>query len=301
MILMLTGPRRHRRRFAVALGVVAMLGATLEGCENPATGGKPSVVAAFYPLAWATERVGGSDIDVTDLTRPGVEPHDLELTVRQTAELSAADLVVYERGFQPSVDSAVEQNTDHGFDVSGTVRLRSTDEGADPHFWHDPERMAAYVEALATRLERIDPEHASDYRSRATGLVDRLDALDRAFRTGLSRCRVHTIVVSHDAFGYLSKYGIEVTGIAGLTPDTEPSATHIRALQQLIRDDQISTVFSEVLASPKLSETLAGDLGIRSEVLDPIEGVATDAPSGTDYLSIMRANLAALQKANDCS
>ncbi len=111
---------------------------------------------------------------------------------------------------------------------------------------------------------------------------------------------MHTIVVSHDAFGYLSKYGIRVTGIAGLTPDTEPSAKHIDQLQQLIRRDHISTVFSEVLASPKLSQTLAGDLGIDSEVLDPIEGVAKDAPAGTDYLTIMRSNLAALQKADDC-
>lgn len=300
MILMLPRPIRLHR-IAVAILVVGLLVLALVGCENPSTSGKTSVVAAFYPLAWATGQVGGSDIGVTDLTQPGVEPHDLELTVRQTARLSAADLVVYEQGFQPSVDSAVQQNTDHGFDVSGTVRLRHDADGADPHFWHDPERMAAYVKVLASRLVDVDPAHAAGYRSRSAALVAKLTALDAAYRRRLSRCRVHTIVVSHDAFGYLSKYGVLVTGIAGLTPGTEPSAKHVEQLQQLIRHDHIGTVFSEVLASPKLSQTLASDLGIDSEVLDPIEGVAKHAPAGTGYLTIMRSNLAALQKANGCS
>ena len=110
-----------------------------------------------------------------------------------------------------------------------------------------------------------------------------------------------TIVVSHDAFGYLSKYGLRVQGIAGLSPDAEPSARHIRELQDLIRSDGITTVFSETLASPKLTESLARDLALRSEVLDPIEGVRDDAPSGTDYLTLMRGNLRKLERANSCS
>ena len=109
------------------------------------------------------------------------------------------------------------------------------------------------------------------------------------------------MVVSHDAFGYLSKYGLRVQGIAGLSPDAEPSARHIRELQDLIRSDGITTVFSETLASPKLAESLARDLALRSQVLDPIEGVQEDAPSGTDYLTLMRGNLRKLERANSCS
>lgn len=280
--------------------VVLLVGVSvLAGCGI----GNPSgtqIVAAFYPLAWAAQQVAGNDATVTDLTTPGVEPHDLELTVRQTARVSQADLVLYENGFQPSVDASVKQNARASLDVSKVVPLRRTAQGIDPHFWHDPLRMATYVDALGTRLAAIDPAHAKDYRTRAASLRTRLVALDSAYRVGLSDCRIHTIVVSHDAFGYLAKYGIAVRGIAGLSPDTEPSAKHLHQLQQLIATDHISTVFSEKLGSSAMSDVLASDLGIESKVLDPIEGVTKDAPPGTSYLTIMRANLQTLRKANAC-
>lgn len=284
----------------LALPTALLLGASvLSGCSATNASGT-QVVAAFYPLAWAAEEVAGKDATVTDLTTPGVEPHDLELTPRQTAHLSAADLVLYEKDFQPSVDASVKENAKASLDVAKVVALHQSDEGADPHFWQDPLLMARYVDALGKRLAMIDPKHAATYTSRAAVLRTRLERLDADYRSGLARCQVHTIVVSHDAFGYLAKYGIEVRGIAGLSPDAEPSAKHLHELQVLIRTDGVTTVFSETLASPKLSDALAHDLGLASEVLDPIEGVAKDAPKGTDYLTIMRSNLRTLEKANSC-
>jgi len=282
------------------LMALAVAVSALTGCDAQ-DDGKVHVVAAFYPLAWAAEEVAGPDATVEDLTTPGVEPHDLELTVRQTAALSAADVVLYEKGFQPSVDSAVKENARDALEVGSVVDLEQTDDGVDPHFWHDPARMADYADAIGAKLAKVDPAHARGYRSRAAALRGRLGRLDRDYATGLRTCRVTTIVVSHDAFGYLSKFGLRVKGIAGLSPDAEPSARHIRELQDLIDRDGITSVFSETLASPKLTESLAGDLALRSAVLDPIEGVQEDAPSGTDYLSLMRGNLKRLERANSCS
>jgi len=279
---------------------LAVAASALTGCSVQ-DDGKVHVVAAFYPLAWAAEQVAGPDAEIEDLTTPGVEPHDLELTVRQTAALSAADVVLYEKGFQPSVDSAVKENARDALEVGSVVDLEQTDDGVDPHFWHDPARMADYADAIGAKLAKVDPAHAGGYRSRAAALRGRLGRLDRDYATGLRTCRVTTIVVSHDAFGYLSKFGLRVKGIAGLSPDAEPSARHIRELQDLIDRDGITSVFSETLASPKLTESLAGDLALRSAVLDPIEGVQEDAPSGTDYLSLMRGNLKRLERANSCS
>lgn len=284
-------------RFAVALGLAAGL---LSGCASRTTGGE-HVVAAFYPLAWAAAQVAGPDATITDLTTPGVEPHDLSLTVRQTAAVSDADLVLYEKDFQPAVDTAVQQNAHRSLEVGSVVPLERTSTGADPHFWQDPQRMAQYVVALGSELAKVDPKHAAGYRARASALAGRLHALDRDYRAGLASCKVSTIVVSHDAFGYLGKYGVHVHGIAGLSPDAEPSVRHIKQLQDLIRSDGITTVFSERLASPRLSDALAHDLGLRADVLDPIEGVRKDAPAGTDYLSLMRGNLATLRTANSCS
>ncbi len=115
------------------------------------------VVAAFYPLAWAAGQVAGPDAEVEDLTTPGVEPHDLELTVRQTAAVSAADVVLYEKGFQPSVDSAVKENARDTLEVGSVVDLEQTDDGVDPHFWHDPARMADYADAIGAKLAKRRP------------------------------------------------------------------------------------------------------------------------------------------------
>ena len=80
------------------------------------------------------------------------------------------------------------------------------------------------------------------------------------------------MVVSHDAFGYLAKYGLHLEPIAGLSPGAEPTPDDLGRLQTLIKDKGITTVFSETLASPKMSETLAGDLGIDDRRPRPARG-----------------------------
>src|SRR3954447_5621665 len=281
------------------LPVLALTLPLLAGCGGPgAADGRTTVVTSFYPLQYVAQRIAGKHAEIVNLTQPGKEPHDVEMTVRQTAALVDADVAVYERGFQPAVDEAVDKSSlNHVVDVSGPAQVT----GDDPHFWLDPTRLDAAATAVEKQLAQADPAHAADYRRNLAALHRDLADLDDPFERGLASCRVHTIVVSHDAFGYLGRrYGIEVVGISGLSPDAEPSPAHLRELQDLIRRDGITTVFSEELASPKFADSLAGDLGIRSEVLDPIEGL-TDETADQDYLSLMRANLAALRKANQCS
>ena len=281
-------------RWLTVLSILVLLA----GCGS-ATGsdsGKVTVVASFYPLAYVAERVGGSGVDVVDLTHPGQEPHDLELGVQQTAQLADSDLVVYEQGLQAAVDEAVQQADPDRVVNAATIADLEPD---DPHFWLDPLRLSKVADAVAAQLERLDPAHADSYRARASALDSDLQRLDRAYRVGLGDCRVDTAVVSHDAFGYLEKYGIRFAPINGLSPDAEPSFAHLAELQRLAKRDGITTVFTESLASPALAETLAGDLGIGTAVLDPIEGL-TDATADQDYLSLMRANLHALRAAGEC-
>ncbi len=206
--------------------------------------------------------------------------------------------MVYEKGFQAAVDDAVDQNgPEHVVDAAESADLS----GDDPHFWLDPTRLSPVAAAVERSLADADPDHAADYARNLERLQSDLADLDADFRTGLATCRVDTIVVSHDAFGYLGRrYGLDVVGINGLSPDAEPSPAHLRELQDLIRAEGITTVFSEELASPEFADSLATDLGIDSTVLDPIEGLG-DATADEDYLSLMRANLAALRKANGCS
>ncbi len=293
--------------------LVAVIGLPLlSGCAALTTdsGGKPTVVAAFYPYAYVAQRVAGDHAVVTNLTSPGLEPHDLELTPRQVADLSVADLVVYEKGFQPSVDQAVDQNAQGTvMNVTDVVPLEDTgapaadgeDLTGDPHLWQDPTLLARVGDAVATELAAVDPRHAAAYRRNAGDLRDDLAALDRDFRRGLANCQRRQFVTSHAAFGYLAqRYHLEMIPIAGLSPDVEPSPQHIAQIQDLIQSDGITTVFSEALGSKAYADTLAGDLGIRAAVLDPVEGLPSEN-SKQDYLSLMRANLSALEQANGCS
>lgn len=294
---------------AVAMVVAAaLLGgcAALTDASATGTGDGVQVAAAFYPLAYAAQRVAGGDATVTNLTAPGGEPHDLEPTVVETAEIAQADLVVYERGFQPAVDDAVDENaTGDVLDVGDVVHLVPFREHGvdsdeeDPHFWQDPLLLARVGDAIAAQLARTDPGHAADYHRNAAGLRTDLERLDRDYRRGLSACERHTVVVSHDAFGYLERYGLRMEAILGLAPDSEPTPADLARLHDLIREDGITTVFSESLVSPATARSLAQDAGVRTAVLDPIEGL-TDQTSGEDYLSLMHRNLAALKEANGC-
>jgi len=301
-----------RSLLAVVLPATVLLGGCAAFSDDSAAGGGAGVdvATAFYPLQYVVQRVAGDrlghGVEVTNLTSPGQEPHDLELNVQETAEVARADLVVYERGFQPAVDDTVDENA--GGDVLDVGRVVDlvpfrehgvdSDE-TDPHFWQDPLLLADVGDSVADRLATVDPDHADDYRSGAADLRADLEGLDRQYAEGLAGCRRDTVVVSHEAFGYLQRYGLTTEPIFGLSPGSEPAPADLARLQELIRQDGVTTVFSETLAPKDTADALARDTGVRSRVLDPIEGLS-DETSDEDYLSLMRSNLAALEKANGC-
>lgn len=299
------------KRLAAAAIAGTLLVSVTTGCaaftdDSATSADGVEVAAAFYPLQYVTDRVAGDHASVENLTAPGGEPHDLELNPKETGEVAQADLVVYEGGFQPSVDDAVDENASGAtLDVATVVDLVPfRDHGVDsdeidPHFWQDPLLLADVGDAVADQLADVDPTHADDYRANADDLRGDLEALDQEYADGLAGCERTTIVVSHDAFGYLQRYGLTMDAILGLSPDSEPTPADLARLQDVIREDGVTTVFSETLASPESADALANDMGVRSEVLDPIEGLS-DETAGEDYLSLMRANLSALEEANGC-
>ena len=298
------------RRWVLLVTALGLVAGLTSACRLPKSG-EHTVVASFYPLYFIAERVAGRYNDVVDLTPPGVEPHEYELTVRQVAEIDNARVGFYERGVAPSIDQAMDNDSpDHALDVTSVVPLAApvagsgvehTSDDKDPHFWQDPTLMAEATRAFASTMAEADPAHAAYYRAQGRRLVRDLGRVDAAYRRTLANCRVDTIVVSHDAFEYLARrYGVDVVPIAGLEPDAEPSLQRLHDLANLIRDRGVTTVFFETLASPDLAESLAGDVGVRSAVLDPIEGLSSDDPDAT-YLTLMRQNLAALAKAGDCT
>lgn len=257
------------------------------------------MVASFYPLYEAAVRVGGDDVRVTNLTTPGVEPHDLELTPSQLDRIEDATLVLYVGGgFQPAVSRAAARIGDAGLDVRTRISMRPN----DAHFWLDPTRMAAAVDEIAAALGRAVPAKRAVFRARAAAYRRELAAVDRSYRTGLSSCRRRVIVTAHDSFGYLAaRYGLRQYSVSGAAPDVEPTPQRLTELAAIARRTGTTTVFTETLVSPRVGRTLAREAGVRTAVLDPIEGLtAADQRAGVGYADVMNRNLRALREALDC-
>ena len=280
--------------------LLAGAAATLAGCAavaDSSPGDTREVVTSFYPLQFVAERVGGRGVTVRNLTKPGAEPHDLELSPRDVADLGDADVVVYLSGFQPAVDTAVDQEADDtGYDVGPAARL----DAKDPHFWLDPTRLADVAGALADRLAEVDPAGAADFRRNAAALRADLAELDTEMSQGLADCASTDLVTSHNAFGYLAnRYGLTQRGITGLTPEDEPAPGDLARVADFVEANDVRTIYHEALVSPAIAATLARETGARSALLDPLEGLDASSP-GSDYLEVMRANLASLRKGQAC-
>ncbi|PWD49501.1 zinc ABC transporter substrate-binding protein [Serinibacter arcticus] len=311
--------QRSLRRALVPLAALA-LALPLAACGDgggsggSADGGEVEVMTAFYPLQYAVEQIGGDAVTVASLVPAGTDPHSLELSPSQVASMSSADLVVYLGGFQPAVDDAVAQADPTALDVADAARLEGehahaegeTEEehadhagSSDPHFWLDPLRMADTADAVAANLAEAVPEQAETFEANAADLRTRLEQLDTDYREGLASCEQSTIVVAHEAYGYLTEaYGLEQVGIAGIDPESEPSPARLREIERVIDERDVTVVFTESLINPRVAQVLADDLGITTALLDPVENLTHP---DSDYLAVMESNLATLREALRCA
>ncbi len=309
----------------------------LSACSDSGGGradGKLNVTASFYPMEFLAKEIGKDHVKVTDLTSPGTEPHDLELTPRQTADLGESDAIVYLKGIQPAIDKVVQQSgVRHIVDAASLTRLKKHGDevdghhhttgdngtghgdhdehghegheghdheadGNDPHIWLDPVKFSQVAKGVGKAFADADPAHKADYARNTDDLVKKLGDLNKKFEDGLKNKKSDTFITTHAAFGYLAeRYGLTEEAISGIDPESgDVSGSRMKELQKLAQDHHVDTVFSETLASPAMAKTLAKDLGVRTDVLDPIEGI-TDKSKGRDYLQVMESNLAALKKA----
>lgn len=302
---------------ATALGVggLTLTACTSDSAADEQANGKVDVVASFYPLQYVAQQIGGEHVETESLTKPGTEPHDLELSPQQTGRLSEAGLVVYLKGLQPAVDEGVQQaEPEHVADASSYATLEKhrvdvhgedhgkhhshkaagAGHGADPHVWLDPLRYAQIAKGVGKELAGADPAHKKDYAKNTEALVERLQSLDKEFKKGLARKKTDTFITTHAAFGYLAeRYGLHQAAVSGIDPESEPSGARMKQLHKIAKADRVDTVFFESSASDKTARTLAGDLNLKTGVLSPLEGVKKNE----DYFSVMHQNLFSLQNA----
>ena len=272
----------------VRVALLTVLVVFAAGCtgEETTTPRRP-VVASFYPLAWAVEQVASeSSGEVVNLTPPGVEPHDIELSSSDVETIRGAELVVYiGGGFQPALEDAIDTREGRSLDL--------VDEGGDSHIWLDPIRFAQAVE----RIARAVGGAGSAYDE-----IRALKQLDAEYRRGLAKCERRVLVTTHAAFGQLAaRYSLTQLSLAGRSPESEPGPRELEELIEGVRASGATTVFVEPLVSDRLAQTVAREADIGVATLDPIEGLSEDRlAAGEDYLTVMRQNLDALREALGC-
>lgn len=293
-------------RVAVLLAASLLVPGGVAGAatDRAGTTERTKVVAAFYPLAYAASVIGGKHVEVANLTPPGIEPHDLELTTDQVDALQDAGLVlVMGKGFQPAVEKVAGDRDRGTLRVLDALALRGKHR-QDPHVWLDPVLMGKVVDETRGALAKADPAHARVFAANAARLQRELDALDADYRAGLAACPRRLIVTTHEAFGHLAaEYGLRQEAVTGLSPDAEPSARRLAELSDLATRTGVTTVFTETLASPKIARTLAREAGgLRTAVLNPLEGLSDrERARGDDYFTVMRANLDTIERALGCT
>lgn len=277
-----------------------------------AAGGPVSVVVSFYPIEYLARRIGGEHVEVFNPVPPGAEPHDLELTPRSIERIQKSRVFLYlGEGFQPAVDRALDtikgpdlvvKDVAEGLRLVPGVDEAEEESGLDPHIWLDPVMAQGIAGNVAAALKQADPANADTYTANADKVKGDLAALDADFKSGLANCKRKEIITSHAAFAYLAnRYGLEQVPVTGLSPEAEPSPARLQEIIAFAREHDAKYIFFETLVEPKVAQLIASEVGAQTLVLNPIEGLTSEQVSaGSDYISIMRENLANLKTALDC-
>jgi zinc transport system substrate-binding protein len=301
------------QRLVGAIGVVVLFVVILlflASRQSQSTGLGIKVSASIYPLGYFAQQILGSYGTVTTITPAGIEPHDYEPTPADVAAMNQSAVVVLNgggvevwantiqdqlKGSQAQLVIASNGLTNRNLTADGVT-------GVDPHVWLDPILAKQEAQRIAEAIIASDPANKSDYSKNEQKLLDMLDSLDRAYKSGLRTCVMRDIITSHLAFGYLAEqYDLQQVGIAGLSPDEEPSPAQLVDIAQFVKERNVRTIFFESLISPKLAETIARETGATTAELNPIEGLTTDQiKRGENYQTVMLKNLANLQEAMQC-
>lgn len=280
----------------LVVGIFTVL--LITGCvRTTTTNDQLKVVTSFYPLYYFASQIGGDYAAVTNLTPAGAEPHDYELTPQDIATIQDSQLLIMNGSkFEPWADSVTVDLSE------ATTVLKTGVSQTDPHEWLSPQLAQTEVTAITNGFIQVDPTHTAEYTANSQRLIEKLQQLDQAYLDGLAHCDSNVFVTSHAAFSYLaSDYGLEQLPIAGLSPDAEPTLDALANITDFAREHQVQYIFFERLVSPKLSETIATEVGAQTLVLNPIEGLTDEeVAAGQDYVTVMEANLVNLRIALRC-
>jgi zinc/manganese transport system substrate-binding protein len=259
-------------RFSIVRSIIgALVVAAFAGCGGTSSdGGRVPVVATTTQVGSIAAELGGDEIDLTVLLKPGIEAHDFEITPAGGAAIERAALVLKSgAGLETWLDHAIETigGVDRVKDLGEGVALRTAADGeVDPHYWMSAPNAILMVQNARDALSEVAPSAADGIGERADVLIGRLEAADREIRSLVDEIPAdrRKVVTDHDALGYfLDEYGLEFLGsvFPSLDVSADPSARDIEELVNLIRDNDVHAIFAESAVNPQLAEAVAAETG----------------------------------------
>lgn len=304
------------------LTATVMIGALLfAACENTNKEADKkedlTIVTTFYPIYDFTKEIVGDEGNVKLLIPAGTEPHDFEPSAKERAEISDADVFVYNSSdmefFVDSLKDSVDSKQTLMIEAAkGIDRLESqeadeheeSEEGHDhaheydPHVWLDPVLAIKEVRTIAGELGEKYPDKKEIFTKNADAYIKKLEALDQKYSEELKNATNRTFVTQHAAFAYLAnQYNLEQVAISGVSPDQEPTPSRLAELKEFVKKNNIKVIYFEENASSKVAETLSNETGVKLEVLNPLESLTNEQiKAGENYISVMEKNLEALKE-----
>lgn len=258
------------------------------------------VFASFYPIYDFVEKIGKDKVDVSTIVPNGVEPHDFEPTPKQVVELQNADLIfINGGGFEAWINDIANSNI---VDLSRNITIENKSSNLNPHIWLDPILVESMAEEIYNILVSLDPENIGYYQNNLKQFDDNLELLNSNIKNNLTNCALNDFIAFHDAFGYFAKrYGLTQHVIGGISPEMDVNPQKLTELIKLAERLGITTIFSEDNMDPRLSNTIASEIGGKVLILSPIEMITQEEHElREDYFSKMYDNLNNLKIALEC-
>lgn len=307
----------------MAVVLIASFTACGKVAEEPTQQSGLKIYTSFYPMRFLVSEIAGDKAEIISLVPAGVEPHDWEPKPRTLAELQESDMLVYNgagmetwlEALLPSIEKAGVKavNTSEGIELlpfdekNADIHEDEEEEDAhegeelayDPHVWVSPAKYKQQAQNVLNALVAVDAANQAYYKANYDKLAEQLDKLDGDYRQATTSFNSKVFIVSHAAFEYLAKeYGLTQLPIRGVTPQAEPSPAKLAELVEICRKNNVKYIFFESLVSPKLSQTLASEVGAEVLMLNDGQGITEDEiKQGRSYITIMYENLENLKKA----
>lgn len=274
---------------------------SVSGFQEP---DKLSVVTTIYPMYDFVNQIAGDRVEVINLVPAGIEPHDFELSTGDMALIEEAQLFVYNgANMEHFVDKTLQAVTNKNLTIVETAKdleiMREDNGELDPHTWLSISNAKKQCKVILDALVALDGQHEKYYQDNYEQYIQQLDELDALYRDELKGCSKDTIVVAHEAFGYLcEEYHLKQEAVEGLTADSEPDSARMKEIIDLCKEKDIRIIFFEELVSPKVANMIAEEAGADTRVLNPVEGLTPEQEEeGLDYIGLMKENLEALKEA----